>query len=316
MSLIISAPQNFPGTLEATLQGCNCGMATVPRRVAKSSDSLSRDFWTGNGGKYPAPITYNDPATTLATDSDSRGVDFSSYDAIGYTRAPYAPLSNDDNSSYWGDYAIDSLTHDLANRQINISLKYASRTSFNSPPNDSSVITGILGNMGHGGNQGLNSNNVPQEGIVETGDVVHIRNVTPVAYSGRYQVIRTGYRTFKAYHSSTTQLSTGAAKGNLIVQGPAGNRVQVFGNTMVMSQLDDSYRRILIKSQHSDRSYPVNLNYIARYLDFCLQSEAENVGVINANTLIRSGAAEFNIATALESFIAPTCPLHSATTPW
>lgn len=351
MPLLPTASNALPGTIDATLAGCNCRCAAVPRKLQAFIDNpASQNLIQGNASRGQ---------DVLQEFYKNRGVIFSGEDHSYAIRTlpdgPAVPRENGDENAYYGDFVISSLTHELATRTIYFTLK---TTTWNGVATttmlgDGSGIESIfvansepgraLGVAGGGGGTGTflaYRNHQLQAAAyrtleIQTGDVVHIRGVTPVAYSGRYVVQRIGQRRYAAFHASTTQLAAAAPLSPLgfvalksyplqPTSAAAGSEAgdpqfagfptyreiaAASGSNMLCSYIDDTYARTPVKSIYSDRIHTVSNRYISKVLDDSFKSESDQRVAVQNSRIITPVPVDF--AQIVENRISPTCPLHA-----
>ena len=107
MPLLPTAFHALPGTIDATLAGCNCRCAAVPRKLSASIGTDSGDV--------------------LNVFAINRGVIFgsetNSYAVKTSPDGPAVPNDNTDENAYYGDFVISALSHDLTTRRISFTLK-------------------------------------------------------------------------------------------------------------------------------------------------------------------------------------------------
>jgi hypothetical protein len=202
-----------------------------------------------------------------------------------FTQGPYFPSTNNDTVSYWGDFTITALTHNLSLNIINFT---------------------------------VGTYNNPNIFRLETNDFIYIRGVTPTAYNRRYLVYRTGANTYTAYHDSATALANGAVLGGFTVPartfGSAGAdqyAVPITGAVMVGSVLDCSFKTIPIKSAEKDRIYLLNEFMTAKLLDNYTTSAVSLSPIKAAQTNTRAVIPrDFNPLILMETRVDVNCPMH------
>lgn len=347
MPLLPTAVHALPGTIDATLAGCNCRCATVPRKLSASLGA--------------------DKSDVLNAFAINRGVIFgsetNSYAVKTSPDGPAVPNDNTDENAYYGDFVISALSHDLTTRRISFTLKTI--TGSDSVGESTTMLgEGEVGisqfpsmfqansELGRGlkvragfvdgqATSWLGYGDNPASAIgfrkleIQTGDVVHIRGVTPTAYSGRYVVQRVGPRSYRAYHSSTTQLAVAAALSPLAftvlrsyplqpTTAPAGSAAgnpqfsgiyryremaAASGTNMLCSHIDDTYARTPVQSIYSNRIHTVSNRYLSKVLDSSFKSETEQSVAVQNSRIITP--VPVDVAQIVENRISPTCPLHA-----
>lgn len=348
MPLLPTASNALPGTIDATLAGCNCRCAAVPRKLQAFIDNpASQTLIQGAANTRGRDV--------LQEFYKNRGVIFSGEDNSYAIRTlpdgPAVPRENGDENAYYGDFVISSLTHELATRTIYFTLKTTTWNGdvtttmvgdgsgiesifvANSEPGRALGVAGGGTFLAYTNHKGLAASYRTLE--IQTGDVVHIRGVTPVAYSGRYVVQRIGQRRYAAFHASTTQLAAAAPLSSLgfvalrsyplqPTSAAAGSEAgdpqfatvyayreiaAASGTNMLCSYIDDTYARTPVKSIYSDRIHTVSNRYISKVLDDSFKSESDQRVAVQNSRIITPVPVDF--AQIVENRISPTCPLHA-----